>query len=116
MEMSALRARDWEVVGLRPLKGPWFGAPPRTSPNGYASADAKYIQFHPTFYEKWGLRPPFLIKTMAEVVGFEPTRTYALTVFKTAAIDHSATPPEKTLEPLKTTWLLQLGSNQRPAD
>ena len=30
---------------------------------------------------------------MAEGVGFEPTRTCALTVFKTVAIDHSANPP-----------------------
>ncbi len=30
---------------------------------------------------------------MAEGVGFEPTRPFGLTVFKTAALDHSATPP-----------------------
>ena len=30
---------------------------------------------------------------MAEGVGFEPTRPFGLTVFKTAAIDHSAIPP-----------------------
>lgn len=30
---------------------------------------------------------------MAEGVGFEPTRPFGLTVFKTAAIDHSATLP-----------------------
>ena len=29
----------------------------------------------------------------AEGVGFEPTVPYGTTVFKTAAIDHSATPP-----------------------
>ena len=30
---------------------------------------------------------------MAEGVGFEPTEPHGSTVFKTAAIDHSATPP-----------------------
>ncbi len=30
---------------------------------------------------------------MAEGVGFEPTRTFALPVFKTAAINRSTTPP-----------------------
>jgi hypothetical protein len=30
---------------------------------------------------------------MAEGVGFEPTRTFALPVFKTGAINHSTTPP-----------------------
>ena len=30
---------------------------------------------------------------MAERVGFEPTETFASTVFKTAAFDHSATSP-----------------------
>lgn len=30
---------------------------------------------------------------MAEEVGFEPTRSCPLTVFKTVAFDHSATPP-----------------------
>lgn len=31
---------------------------------------------------------------MAEGVGFEPTRAFALPVFKTGAINHSTTPPE----------------------
>ena len=31
---------------------------------------------------------------MAEVVGFEPTVPCGTTVFKTAAFDHSATPPQ----------------------
>ena len=30
---------------------------------------------------------------MAEGVGFEPTRAFALPVFKTGAINHSTTPP-----------------------
>ncbi len=30
---------------------------------------------------------------LAEGVGFEPTRTYALPVFKTGAINRSTTPP-----------------------
>ncbi len=33
------------------------------------------------------------MKGMAEEVGFEPTRPCGLPVFKTSAIDHSATPP-----------------------
>ena len=32
---------------------------------------------------------------MAEGVGFEPTRAFALPVFKTGAINHSTTPPER---------------------
>jgi hypothetical protein len=32
---------------------------------------------------------------MAEGVGFEPTRTFALPVFKTGAINHSTTPPSQ---------------------
>ena len=31
---------------------------------------------------------------MAEGEGFEPPEAFTSTVFKTAAIDHSATPPE----------------------
>ena len=31
---------------------------------------------------------------MAEGVGFEPTEPFGSPVFKTGAIDHSATPPE----------------------
>ncbi len=31
---------------------------------------------------------------LAEAVGFEPTRRFRLTVFKTAAFNHSATPPD----------------------
>ena len=34
---------------------------------------------------------------MAEGVGFEPTSPFGETVFKTAAIDHSAIPPGKTV-------------------
>ena len=33
---------------------------------------------------------------MAEEVGFEPTELLHSTVFKTAALSHSATPPQKT--------------------
>ena len=33
---------------------------------------------------------------MAEEVGFEPTVPCGTTVFKTAALDHSATPPHET--------------------
>ena len=33
---------------------------------------------------------------LAEGVGFEPTSPFGETVFKTAAIDHSAIPPAKT--------------------
>ena len=32
---------------------------------------------------------------MAEGVGFEPTRACALPVFKTGAINHSTTPPDR---------------------
>jgi hypothetical protein len=32
---------------------------------------------------------------MAEGVGFEPTRPFGLPVFKTGAINHSTTPPER---------------------
>ena len=32
---------------------------------------------------------------MAEGVGFEPTRAFALPVFKTGAINHSTTPPRR---------------------
>ena len=32
---------------------------------------------------------------MAEGVGFEPTNGFPLPVFKTGALNHSATPPEK---------------------
>ena len=31
---------------------------------------------------------------VAEGVGFEPTRAFALPVFKTGAINHSTTPPD----------------------
>ncbi len=41
---------------------------------------------------------PGLNNKLAEGVGFEPTRPFGLTVFKTAAIDHSAIPPEKTFD------------------
>jgi hypothetical protein len=34
---------------------------------------------------------------MAEGVGFEPTRAFALPVFKTGAINHSTTPPRVRL-------------------
>ena len=34
-------------------------------------------------------------KILAEEVGFEPTDACTSTVFKTAAFDHSATPPRK---------------------
>lgn len=34
---------------------------------------------------------------MAEGEGFEPPRPFGLTVFKTAAIDHSANPPGQLL-------------------
>ncbi len=33
------------------------------------------------------------LQQMAEGVGFEPTRAFALPVFKTGAINHSTTPP-----------------------
>ena len=36
---------------------------------------------------------------MAEEVGFEPTAGYPATVFKTAALSHSATPPDRGLTP-----------------
>ena len=35
---------------------------------------------------------------VAEGVGFEPTSPFGETVFKTAAIDHSAIPPPKVSE------------------
>ena len=42
-------------------------------------------------------RQVFLTKKMAEGEGFEPPEACASTVFKTAAIGHSATPPRKNL-------------------
>lgn len=39
------------------------------------------------------MRPPQSAAILAEGEGFEPPRTYALTVFKTAAINRSAIPP-----------------------
>ena len=38
-------------------------------------------------------RAEALCKVLAEGVGFEPTRACALPVFKTGALDHSATLP-----------------------
>ncbi len=35
-------------------------------------------------------------KKVAEGVGFEPTVDYSTAVFKTAALNHSTTPPEKS--------------------
>ena len=37
---------------------------------------------------------PRILNFLAEGVGFEPTSPFGETVFKTAAIDHSAIPPE----------------------
>ena len=37
---------------------------------------------------------------MAEEVGFEPTVPCGTTVFKTAAFDHSATPPRQLFQPM----------------
>ena len=47
----------------------------------------------------WFCRPPdsasFLVRReMAEEVGFEPTEPFDPTVFKTVAINRSATPPK----------------------
>jgi hypothetical protein len=42
---------------------------------------------------------------MAEGVGFEPTRAFALPVFKTGAINHSTTPPVTFVTPLLCHWL-----------
>jgi hypothetical protein len=36
---------------------------------------------------------PIILNFVAEGVGFEPTSPFGETVFKTAAIDHSAIPP-----------------------
>jgi hypothetical protein len=50
--------------------------------------------------EKWRISPKFasveLKQILAEEVGFEPTVPEGTTVFKTAALDRSATPPLKT--------------------
>ena len=40
--------------------------------------------------------PSTIEHLMAEGVGFEPTRAFALPVFKTGAINHSTTPPSIT--------------------
>ena len=39
--------------------------------------------------------PKGAVKFLAEAVGFEPTVPRGTTVFKTAAFNHSATPPSK---------------------
>jgi hypothetical protein len=39
------------------------------------------------------MRPPHVYLLVAEGEGFEPPRAFTLTVFKTAAIVHSAIPP-----------------------
>ncbi len=44
---------------------------------------------HPTLYNENPLRG-----LLAEEVGFEPTEPFGSPVFKTGAIDHSATPPK----------------------
>ena len=44
---------------------------------------------------------------MAERVGFEPTRTFALTVFETVALDRSATSPLTYYIPLVKEMLPQ---------
>ena len=41
----------------------------------------------------WGTGKICGVKVLAEGVGFEPTSPFGETVFKTAAIDHSAIPP-----------------------
>ena len=44
--------------------------------------------------------------SLAEEVGFEPTVPEGTTVFKTAAFDHSATPPYSTQSPPSNTGKL----------
>jgi hypothetical protein len=39
------------------------------------------------------MSPVWTYTVMAEEVGFEPTVPFGTTVFKTAAFNHSATPP-----------------------
>ena len=51
---------------------------------------------------------------MAEEVGFEPTVPCGTTVFKTAAFDHSATPPRQIFQPTSpsTPLRMTLGTGQ----
>ena len=42
---------------------------------------------------------------LAEGVGFEPTRAFALPVFKTGAINRSTTPPERLRRYFATTTI-----------
>ena len=48
---------------------------------------------------KWAVM--WIVKNKAEEVGFEPTVPCGTTVFKTAAFDHSATPPSIFDTPIK---------------
>ena len=87
------------------------------------------------------MNPDYILQT-ADEVGFEPTEPFSSTVFKTAAIDLSATHPKLVLLPgfapgtktyqilmitispqenyflyyLSKYWLEQLDSNQRSDD
>ena len=47
----------------------------------------------------YGDQDSFHLDELAEGVGFEPTRAFALPVFKTGAINHSTTPPVRQRSP-----------------
>jgi hypothetical protein len=51
---------------------------------------------------------------MAEGVGFEPTRAFALPVFKTGAINHSTTPPDRAAQ-LSRSAINQQGGSSAPS-
>jgi hypothetical protein len=59
-----------------------------------------------------------LFQTVAEGVGFEPTRAFALPVFKTGAINRSTTPPMFSLHqsvafvPMAYIWALHISFAQ----
>ena len=69
--------------GLRPSP-PWGCAS-----HSLCRCAALELRSHPTLHNKNPLR-----RLMAEEVGFEPTEPCGSPVFKTGAIDHSATPPK----------------------
>jgi hypothetical protein len=73
----------WAPVRIAHLRSPWL-APNRTGVR---------IHLHNFCHHKGG--------KMAEGVGFEPTGPFGPAVFKTAAINHSTTPPESRFS---TRW------------
>jgi hypothetical protein len=63
-----------------------LGLSANTNLTGAKYGALNYAEFRAAMHPTW---------CMAEGVGFEPTSPFGETVFKTAAIDHSAIPPPK---------------------